>query len=111
MMDFKFFIHSVDSVVYEVVPCSLIKTLGHPNIVITCSNKKCVDVSMLQSFTGVASTHIVKYSIGVMMYLAPILFVGGLIGPTKSISHLYNNFNATYGHNGISSLLEGFSTL
>jgi hypothetical protein len=75
------------------VPWSLIKTLGHPNLVITCSNKKCAVVSALQSFTGAASTHLVRYSIAVMMYLAPVLLAGGLIGPTKSIAHLSNACN------------------
>jgi hypothetical protein len=73
------------------VPWSLIKILGHQNLVITCLNKKCVVLSTLQSFTGVASTHIVRYFVTVIMYLAPIIFVGGLIGPTKYISHLSNS--------------------
>ena len=93
------------------VPWSLIKTLGHPNRVITCSNRKCVVVSTLQYFTGVASAHLVRYSVTMIMYLAPVLFVGGLIGPTKSIAHFLNACNVTYGHNGISSLLLGFPTL
>jgi hypothetical protein len=93
------------------VPWSLIKTLGHPNRVITCSNRKCDVVSTLQSFIGVASAHLDKYSIAVIMYLALVLFVGGLIGPTNSITHLLNAFNVTYGCNGISSLLLGLPTL
>jgi hypothetical protein len=72
------------------VPWSLIKILGHPNLVITYSNKKCVVVSALQSLTGVASAHLVKYFVAVMMYLAPDLLVGGLIGLKKYISHLSN---------------------
>jgi hypothetical protein len=55
--------------------------------VITCSNKKGVVVFVLQSLTGVASSHLVKYSVALMIYLSPDIFVGGLIGPTKSISH------------------------
>jgi hypothetical protein len=66
---------------------SLIKTLGHPNLVITCSNKKCAVVLALQYLTGATSAHLVRYSIMVIMYLAPILLTGGLIGPTKSNSH------------------------
>jgi len=93
------------------MPWFLIKNLGHPNLVITFSNKKCATVSVLQSFTGVASTHLVRYSIMVMMYLAPVLLDGGLMGPTKSIAHLSNACNVTCGHSGISSLLLGFPTL
>jgi hypothetical protein len=63
--------------------------------VITCSNKKCVDVSLLQSFIGMTFAHLVRYSIAMIMYLDPILFDGGLIGPTKSISHLSNSCNDT----------------
>jgi len=93
------------------VPWFLIKTLGHPNRVITCSKKTCVVVSALQSFTSAASAHLVRYSIMVMMYLALVIFVGGLIGPTKSIVHLSNTCNVTFGHNGISFVLLGLSTL
>jgi hypothetical protein len=57
-------------------------------MVITCSNKKCVVVSALHSFTGVSSSHIVKYSFKVMIYLAPYLLVGGLIGP-KSLFPIF----------------------
>ena len=72
------------------VPWSLIKIIGHPNLVITCSNRKCANVSALQYFTGAASTHLVRYSVVVIMYLDPVIFVSGLIGPTKSIAHLSN---------------------
>ena len=70
------------------VPWSLIEKLGHPNLVITCSNKKCADVSVLKYFTGVSFAQLVRYSIMVMMYLSPVILAGGLIGPTKSIAHL-----------------------
>jgi hypothetical protein len=63
--------------------------------VITFSNKKCDVVSALKYFTGVASYHIVKYSIAVIIYLAPDLFAGGLIGHTKSVSHLSNTCKVT----------------
>jgi hypothetical protein len=93
------------------VPWLLIKNLGHLNRVITCSNNKWVAISALQSFTSVASTHVVRYFITVMMYLSPVIFVGELIGPTKSIAHLLNASSVTYGCNGISSLLLGLPTL
>jgi hypothetical protein len=78
---------------------------------ITFSNKKSVVVSVLQYFTSVASAHIVKYYVAVMIYLAPDLFVGGLIGPIISISHLSNNCEVTCGLRGIASRLLGFPTL
>ena len=78
---------------------------------ITCSNKKCVVVSVLQSFSGATSSHLVKYSVVVMIYLDPDLFSSGLIGPTKSISHLSNACNVTCGRSGILSLLLGLPTL
>jgi hypothetical protein len=93
------------------VPWFLIKTLGHPNLVITYSNEKCVAVSALQYFTGATSAHLVRYSIAVIMYLSIILLVGGLIGPTKSIAPLSNSLNVTCGLSGISSLLLGLPTL
>jgi uncharacterized membrane protein len=93
------------------VPWSLIKTLGHPILVITCLNKKCAVVSVLQSFTSATSTHLVRYSVSVMMYLASVLLAGWLIGPTKSIAHLSKAYNVTCGRNGILSLLLGFPTL
>jgi hypothetical protein len=79
--------------------------------VITFSNRKCVVVYALQSFTGATSAHLVKYSFTVIMYLAPVHFAGGLIGPTKSISHLSNAYNVTCGRNGISSLMLGLPTI
>jgi hypothetical protein len=72
------------------IPWSLIKILGHLNLVITFSNKKCVVVSAMQSLIGVAYAHLVKYFSMVMMYLAHDLLIGGLIGLTKSISHFSN---------------------
>jgi hypothetical protein len=60
-------------------------------------------VDALESLIALASAHLVKYSVAVMMYQAPVRFPVGLIGPTKSI--------ATRGAKGISSLLEGFPTL
>jgi hypothetical protein len=80
-------------------------------MVITCSNKKSIVVVMLQTLSGVVSSHLVKYYSAVMIYLAPDLFVGVLIGPTKSISHLSNICKVTCGIRGISSLLLGFPTL
>jgi len=69
------------------VPWSLIQILGHPNIVITCSNKKYVVVSALQYLIGVSYAHLVKYYVAVMLYLTPELLVGGLIGPKKYTAH------------------------
>jgi hypothetical protein len=80
-------------------------------MVITCSNKKCDVVSMLQSLNGAASVHIVKYLVTIMIYLAPDLLVSGLIGPTKSIAHFSNTYKVTCILRGISSLMLFFPTL
>jgi hypothetical protein len=74
------------------MPWSLIKILGHPNRVMNYSNKKCIVVSTLQSLTGATSTHLVRYYVMVIMYLAPVLFAGGLIGPKNSIFPLIECF-------------------
>jgi hypothetical protein len=84
---------------------------GNPNLVIAFSNRNHVVVSTVQSITSVASTHLVKYSVAVMMYLSPNLLNYGLIGPTNSMDHLSNYCNVTCGFNGISSHLDGFPTL
>jgi hypothetical protein len=65
----------------------------------------------LHSLTSLSSAHLVKYFVAVMMYRAPMHFLGGLIGPTKSIAHFSNAYKVSYGAKGISSLLEGFPTL
>jgi hypothetical protein len=63
--------------------------------VITYSNKKCVVVSTLQSFTSASSAHLVKYFFEAIIYLSPEIFDGGLIGPTKSISHFPKTYKFT----------------
>jgi hypothetical protein len=68
-------------------------------------------VASLQSLTSLASAHLVKYYVTVIMYLALVSLPGGLIGPTKSIAHLLNTCNVNCGAKGISSRLEGFHTL
>jgi hypothetical protein len=75
------------------------------------SNINHASVVALHSFTSLDFAHLVKYSVAVMMYLAPVRFPGGLIGPTKSMSHFSNACKVIYGAKGISSLLEGFPTL
>jgi hypothetical protein len=65
---------------------------------------------VVHSVTGDASAHLFKYYVAMIMYLAPYLLVDGLIGPTKSISHLSNTCNITRGCRGISSLTDGFPT-
>jgi hypothetical protein len=115
MMNFKLFEHRTDGVVYEVRSLVAHQNLGHPNLVITFSNKKCATISALhtsnkKSFTGVASAHLVRYSFLVMTYLAPVLLASGLISPINSIAHLSNACNVTCGCNDISSLLLGLPT-
>jgi hypothetical protein len=75
------------------------------------SNMKHTVVVALQSLTARASAHLVKYSIVVIMYLFHVCFLGGFIGPTKSMAHFSNACRVNCGANGISSLLDGFPTL
>jgi hypothetical protein len=93
------------------VPLSLIRVFGHPNLVMISSNINHVVVVALQSLIAFSSAHLVKYYVAVMLYLAPVHFLGGFIGPTKSIAHFSNAYKVSCGAKGISSLLEGFPTL
>ena len=93
------------------VPWSLIKITGHPNLLMMFSKRNCAVVAASQFRTALASAHLVRYYVPVIIYLAPVHFPSGLIGPTKSISHLSNARNVTCGHSGISSHREGFPTL
>ena len=68
-------------------------------------------VDALHSLTSLALAHMVKYSIVVIMYLAPVRFPGGFIGPTNSMAHFSNACRVSYGTKYISSLLDGFPTL
>jgi hypothetical protein len=111
MVYFKFLSHSPNNTVDKLSSLVTIKILGQRNLVITYSNKKCVIASSLQYVIGVSFAHFVGYYVTVMIYLSLDLFVGGLIVPTKSISHLSNTCNITCGLRGISSLLLGLPTL
>jgi hypothetical protein len=84
---------------------------GHPNHVTTFSNRNLAAVSAVKSMIGATSAHMVKYSITIIIYLALDLLAGGLIGPTKSISHLSNAYSVTCSCKCISSILDGFPTL
>jgi hypothetical protein len=75
------------------------------------SNMKCTVVVALQYLTALSSAHLVKYYVAVIMYLAPVHFPGGFIGPTKSMAHFSNACKVSYDAKGISSLLDGFPTL
>jgi hypothetical protein len=59
------------------------------------SNMKRAVVVSLQSLTAHASTHLVKYSIAVIMYLAPVHFSSGLIGPMNSMAHFSNTYKVS----------------
>jgi hypothetical protein len=83
----------------------------HPNLVMISSNMKHAVVVALQSLTSLAYAHLVKYFVAVMIYLASMHFLGGFIGPTKSMAHFSNDCNIIWGANDISSLLEGFPIL
>jgi hypothetical protein len=61
--------------------------------------------------TALASAHLVKYLVAVMIYLSPVHFPSGFIGPMKSMAHFSNGCRVISGANGISSHLDGFPTL
>jgi hypothetical protein len=75
------------------------------------SNIKCATVVALQSLIALALAHLVRYSVAVIIYLAPVHFPGGFIGPTKSMAHFSNHCRVIYSASGILSLLDGFLTL
>jgi hypothetical protein len=75
------------------------------------SKMNCAVVAILQSLTALASAHLVKYYVAVIMYRAPMHLPSVLIGPKKSMDHFSKTFNVNCGAKGISSLLEGFPTL
>jgi hypothetical protein len=54
------------------------------------SNMKRAAVVALQSLMALASAHLVRYSVVVIMYLAHVHFPGGFIGPRKSMAHFSN---------------------
>jgi hypothetical protein len=80
-------------------------------MVMMSSNMNHAAVVALQSLFSLASAHLVKYFVAVMMYLALVRFPGGFIGPTKSMAHFSNACKVRCGAKGISSLLDGFPTL
>ena len=106
----KFLCQGLNSAIQKV--CSLIthQIDGHPNLLMMFSKMNCAAVVASQFLTSFTSAHLVRYSIPMMMYLAPVHFPGGLVGPTKSIAHFSNACNIIYGRSGISSLLKGFPT-
>ena len=67
-------------------PFSLIKVIGQPNLVIIFSYMNLVVTSLEQVSTSSASSHLVTYSIVVMIYLTLVLFVGIGNGPINSIA-------------------------
>jgi hypothetical protein len=75
------------------------------------SNMNSTIVVALQSLTALASAHLVKYFVAVIIYLALMHLPGGLIGPTKSMAHFSNAYKFILGAKGIASLLEDFHTL
>jgi hypothetical protein len=111
MIDFKLLSHSLDNIVDKV---STLVT--HQNPYTSKSSDHflkqevcgCLCTAVL---IGVASSHLVKYFVIAMIYLAPDLFAGGWIGPTKSIAHLSNTYKVTCGLRGISYLLLGLPIL
>jgi len=111
MINLEFLSQCLNSFFRKWEPWSVIKIFGHSNLDNVYSKINFESVSALQSLTGCASAHFVKKLVVVIRYYAPILFLGGLMGPTKSIAHLSKACNVTCGTNGISSILEGFLVL
>ena len=72
------------------VPWSLIRVSGHPNWVMIFSYINLAATSLEHVSIGSASTHLVTYSIAVIMYLAPVLFAGIGNGPMKSMAQISN---------------------
>ena len=111
MMYLKFLHQGLNSVIQKV--CSLIthKNYWTSKSTYDVFKMNCAAVAESQFLTTLASAYLVRYFVPVMMYLTPVRFPGGLIGPTKSIAHLSNAHSVICGHSGISSLREGFPTL
>jgi hypothetical protein len=80
-------------------------------MVIISSKMNCAAVVAPQSLTSLASAHLVKYYVAVIMYRDPVCLPSGLIGPTKSMAHFLNTCNVNCSAKGISSLLEVFHNL
>jgi hypothetical protein len=68
-------------------------------------------VVALQSLTALPSAHLVRYYVVVIIYLAPVRFPGGFIGPTKSMAHFSNACRVICGASGISSLRDGLRNI
>jgi hypothetical protein len=75
------------------------------------SNVKCAAAVALQSLISLASAYLVRYSIVVIIYLAPVHFLGGLIRPMKSMVHFSNACRVICSASGILSPLDGFPIL
>ena len=71
---------------------------GTPNLTRTLSLMNSQTTWEVVFLVGLASTHLVKYSILVMMYECPAK-EEGLIGPIKSIPHCWKGLSITTGLN------------
>ena len=107
----KFLYQGLNSVVQEMGALIAHQNYWKSNLLMMFSKRNCAAIAASQFLTALASAHLVRYSVLVMIYLAPICFPGGLIGPTKSIAHMSNVRSMTCGRSGISSRREGFPTL
>ena len=70
-------------------PLLTVKVLGTPNLQIIFYKKKIFTVSEVIVASGLASIHLVKYSIATTMNLFPPPCEGGS-GPMRSMPHLCN---------------------
>ena len=111
MMNCKFLSQGFNGFINKMCALIAIRIFGHPNLVMMSSNMKHAVVVSLQSLTVIASAHLIKSYVVVIMYLAPVRFPGGFIGPKKLMAHFLHACRVSCGANGISSLLDGFPTV
>jgi len=67
-------------------------------------------VCVQQSYVGASSTHMVRQSTMLMIYLALEWWVGGLIGPTNLITQFSKGCITLTSFKGNSSLQKGLPT-
>ena len=86
---------------------SPIRVIWHPNLVIIFSYINLVSISLEHVLTGYASSHLVTYSTAVIMYYAPVLFVGMGNGPMNLMTQISNVKLGFTNIKGISVLGRG----
>jgi len=69
------------------VPWSLVRLFGHPDLNILFSKMNLAVVSVVHSFTGYTSTHRVRHSVAMIMYLTWEWHAHSVIRLMKSTNH------------------------